>query len=381
MKNKPEHIPFHRTYVSGREQQNISNAISSGHTCAGGEFSRLCEAYLEKNTGARKALLTNSCTSALEIAALTLDIDPGDEVIMPTFTFTSTATAFVNRGAIPVFVDIRADTLNINQNRIEAAITPRTKAIVPVHYAGVAADMDTIMKIASAYKLWVVEDAAQAVEARYNNRPLGTIGHLGCYSFHMTKNISCGEGGALLVNDDRLPERAEVIHDKGTNRAMFRAGAVTHYEWVDIAHSAPPSELQAAFLLAQLEAAKTITKARLELWHRYRSLLTPLERHGLSIPCPPKECDHNAHIFPLVFANQQIRDRARKRLAEAGIDTALHYRPLHQSPAGKRLARTSGDMAVSEALPDRLLRLPLWPGLPERTCDVVAEQLEKALFT
>lgn len=370
-------IPFSRLWLTGREQLYLNEVLASGQTCAGGEFSRRCESWLEQLSGSARVLLTASCTNALELSAVLAGISPGDEVIMPSFTFTSTANAFVLRGAVPVFVDIRPDTLNIDETLIEAAITDRTRAIVPVHYAGVACEMDTILDIARRYGLLVIEDAAQGVGASYKGRPLGSLGHLGCYSFHMTKNISCGEGGALLINDPALIERAEILHDKGTTRAQFRAGKIRQYSWVDLGLSAPPSELQAACLLAQLEGCDHITRARRDIWQRYASRLGDLAP-ALSLPVVPADCQHNGHIFAVQFSTVADREHAAASLLQSGIGSAIHYEPLHRSSAGRRYGRSAAVMPVSDDAPYRLLRLPIYPGLaadaPVRVADALARQ-------
>jgi len=324
-------------------------------------------------------LLTHSCTAALDMAAMLADIQPGDEVIMPSYTFVSTANAFVLRGGVPVFVDIRPDTLNIDETLIEAAITPRTKAIVPVHYAGVACEMDTIMNIAKRHDLLVIEDAAQAVMSTYKNEHLGTIGHLGAYSFHETKNIISGEGGALLVNDTRFAERAEIIREKGTNRSQFFRGQIDKYTWVDIGSSYLPGEVIAAFLWAQMEEAPSITQRRLDIWHRYHEAFSPLEKVGkLRRPIIPDDCQHNAHMYYILLENLEQRTRVIARLKEQGVNAVFHYVPLHNSPAGKRYGRTVGEMQHTDNLSDRLLRLPLWVGMDEAQ-DFVIEQLQAAI--
>ncbi|HXD38875.1 MAG TPA: dTDP-4-amino-4,6-dideoxygalactose transaminase, partial [Rhodanobacter sp.] len=320
--------------------------------------------WLERRTGTRKALLTHSCTAALEMAAILLDLQPGDEVIMPSFTFVSTANAFVLRGAVPVFVDIRPDTLNIDEALIEQAITPRTRAICVVHYAGVACEMDTIMAIAARHRLRVVEDAAQAMLSLYKGRPLGSIGDLAALSFHETKNVISGEGGALLINDPALVERAEVIREKGTNRTRFFRGQVDKYTWVDLGSSYLPSELVAAFLAAQLEEADHITSRRLAIWDRYHAWAAPLESAGrLRRPVIPAECAHNAHMYFLLLRGLEARTHFIEAMKAAGIGTVFHYIPLHSSPAGQRYGRMSGTLAHTDAASDGLVRLPLWIGL------------------
>lgn len=373
-------IPFTAPTFTEREAEYVRQVIDSGQLVGGGRFTEACQAWLESNTGCGDVLLTTSCTSALEIAALLADIGPGDEVIMPSFTFVSTANAFVLRGAVPVFVDNRADTLNIDETRIEAAITPRTKAIVPVHYAGVACDMDVIGDIARRHGLMVIEDAAQGVCASYKGRALGTLSQLGSYSFHGTKNIVAGEGGALLVNDPGLIERAEIIREKGTNRQQFLLGAVDKYTWVDVGSSYVPGELAAALLLAQLEAAQSITTARLRLWNRYHRALAPLEGDGrLRRPIVPQDCAHNAHIYYVLMPDRGSRDAALKTLAAAGIGASFHFVPLHTSPAGQRFARSAGSLETTDDTAGRLLRLPLHAHMPEDDQDYVVANLERAV--
>ena len=366
------HIPFNKPYMTGRELWYIAQAHSNGHLAGDGMFTKKCHAWLEARTGARKALLTHSCTAALEMAAILADIQPGDEVIMPSYTFVSTANAFVLRGGVPVFVDIRPDTLNIDEKLIEAAISPRTKAIVPVHYAGVACEMDAIMDIAQCHKLLVIEDAAQAVMSTYKGKSLGTIGHLGAYSFHETKNITSGEGGCLLVNDGRLAERAEIIREKGTNRSQFFRGQVDKYTWMDIGSSYLPGELIAAFLWAQMEEADAITRRRLAIWSSYHQALMPLEADGkLRRPCMPEECKHNAHMYYVIFPSLEMRTGAIEHLKAAGIGAVFHYVPLHDSPFGRTCGRIVGEMAMTRFAADRLLRLPLWLGVEEHQQQVI----------
>lgn len=376
---RPSSIPFHRPFLAGRENVYLRAVLRSGNIAAGGEFTKKCEQWLQHYTHAPRVLLTHSCTNALELAAVIAQIGPDDEVIMPSFTFTSTANAFVRTGAIPVFIDIRAN-MNLDETKIEAAITPRTKAIVAVHYAGMACDMDSIMAIARRHNLLVIEDAAQGIIASFRDRPLGSIGHLGALSFHATKNLSCGEGGALVVNDPTMVERAEILQDKGTNRAQFRAGKIHQYDWVDLGLSAPPSELQAAVLNAQLEQAHSITEKRLTAWQRYQEALKEISETG-KVSCPQIATyqQHNGHIYALIFSSNRLRDAARQALLAAGIQTALHYRPLHRSPAGKRFGRAGGYLVNSETLPERLLRLPLWPDLPDDVPDRIATTLARTV--
>ena len=376
---KTNNIPFNKPYMTGRELWYIAQAHTNGHLAGDGMFTKKCHDWLETQTGAHKALLTHSCTASLDMAAMLADILPGDEVILPSYTFVSTANAFVLRGGVPVFVDIRPDTLNIDETLIESAITPRTRAIVPVHYAGVACEMDRIMNIAQRHQLVVIEDAAQAVMSSYKGKPLGTIGHLGAYSFHETKNIISGEGGALLVNDDRYTERAEIIREKGTNRSQFFRGQIDKYTWVDIGSSYLPGEVIAAFLWAQMEEAPSITQRRLDIWHRYHEAFSPLEKVGkLRRPIIPDDCQHNAHMYYILLENLEQRTRVIARLKEQGVNAVFHYVPLHNSPAGKRYGRTVGEMQHTDNLSDRLLRLPLWVGMDEAQ-DFVIEQLQAAI--
>jgi dTDP-4-amino-4,6-dideoxygalactose transaminase len=370
-------IPFNKPYMTGRELWYIAQAHTNGHLAGDGLFTKKCHAWLEARTGAHKALLTHSCTASLDMAAMLANIQPGDEVIMPSYTFVSTANAFVLRGGIPVFVDIRPDTLNVDETKIEAAITPRTKAIVPVHYAGVACEMDTIMSIAQRHRLLVIEDAAQAVMSAYKGKPLGTVGHLGAYSFHETKNIISGEGGALLVNDDRFAERAEIIREKGTNRSQFFRGQIDKYTWVDIGSSYLPGEVIAAFLWAQMEEAQSITKKRLDIWHCYHEALAPLEAAGkLRRPVIPEGCQHNAHMYYILLESLEKRTDVIAQLKEQGILAVFHYVPLHSSPAGKKYARSSGELRHTNNMADRLLRLPLWVGMDEAQDRVIAQLLK-----
>lgn len=356
-----EQIPFNRPYMTGRELWLIAQAHARGHLSGDGEFTKRCHRWLEQATGTHRALLTHSCTAALEMAALLLDLRPGDEVILPSYTFVSTANAFVLRGAVPVFVDIRADTLNLDENLIEAAITPRTRAICPVHYAGVACEMDAINAIAERHGLAVIEDAAQGAMASYRGRALGSIGRFGALSFHETKNLISGEGGALLVNRSEDAERAEVIREKGTNRSKFFRGQVDKYTWVDVGSSYLPSELIAAFLCAQMEQAEAITAQRLALWEAYHAAFSDLEREGrVRRPVVPAHCQHNAHMYYLLFSSLQERTAAIAALNAQGIRPVFHYIPLHSAPAGLRYGRTPEPLPVTDRVSDCLLRLPLW---------------------
>lgn len=377
--DRPLSIPFNKPYMTGRELAYIAQAHAAGHLAGDGMFSGRCAQWLEQSIGARRALLTHSCTAALEMAAMLADIGPGDEVILPSYTFVSTANAFVLRGGVPVFVDSRPDTLNIDERKIEAAITSRTRAIVPVHYAGVGCEMDIIMDIARRHDLIVIEDAAQGVMARYRGRALGSIGHLAALSFHETKNIISGEGGALLVNDPRFVERAEVIREKGTNRSRFFRGEVDKYSWVDIGSSYLPGEIVAAFLWAQMEEAQAITDRRLALWARYHEALGELERARVLVrPTVPTDCLHNAHMYPVRLQSLRARTEFIDRLRASGIHSVFHYVPLHSSAAGLRFGRAHGSMEVTDDASSRLVRLPLWVGL-EAHQDAVIEAVQRAL--
>jgi dTDP-4-amino-4,6-dideoxygalactose transaminase len=360
-------IPFNKPYMTGKELWYISQAHNKGWLAGDGYFTKLCHAWLEEKTGAKKALLTHSCTAALEMAAILADIKPGDEVIMPSYTFVSTANAFVLRGGVPVFVDIRPDTLNIDESKIESAITEKTRAIVPVHYAGVGCEMDTIMKIAEKYDLLVIEDAAQGLMASYKGKPLGSIGHLGAISFHETKNIISGEGGALLINDERFIERAEIIREKGTNRSKFFRGEVDKYTWVDIGSSYLPSELIAAFLWAQMEEAESITARRLSIWQTYHEAFEKLEINGcFRRPYIPHYCQHNAHMYYLLMPDVETRSAFISYMKNHGVHCVFHYVPLHTAPAGRRFGHVHGSMENTARAGDCLVRLPLWVGLEEQ---------------
>jgi dTDP-4-amino-4,6-dideoxygalactose transaminase len=369
-------IPFNRPYATGKELVYQAEALGNAHLSGDGVFTKRCHQWIGQRTGCAKALLTHSCTSALDMAALLLDLKSGDEVIMPSFTFVSTANAFVLRGAVPVFVDIREDTLNLDERLIEAAITPRTRAIAPVHYAGVSCEMDSMMAIAKRHHLKVIEDAAQGVMASYKGRALGAIGDLGSFSFHETKNIISGEGGALLVNDPAMVSRAEVIREKGTDRERFFRSEVDKYTWQDLGSSFLPSEMIAAFLWAQLEEAERITRERLTLWDRYHAMLAPLEQSGLlRRPIIPADCQHNGHIYYVLLAPGIDRQAVLRELKNNGISAVFHYVPLHSSPAGLRYGRVDGGLQLTTSLSERLIRLPMWLGLTEnqqqRVCDVL----------
>ena len=366
-------IAFNKPFTVGTEYRYIREAHANLHLSGDGAFTMRCHRWLERQTGCDTALLTHSCTAALEMAALLIDIQPGDEVIMPSYTFVSTANAFALRGGVPVFVDVRADTLNLNEALIEAAITPRTRAIVAVHYAGVPCAMDAIVDIAGRHGLIVIEDAAQALMSTYRGRPAGGIGHLAAVSFHETKNIICGEGGALLVNDPRYAERARFIREKGTNRTSFLAGKVDKYTWVDLGSSYLPSEVTAAFLWAQMEAAEYITSRRLAIWDRYHGALSGLEREGLlRRPHVPQDCGGNAHMYYVLLPPGRPNTAWAEVLASHGIGTVSHYVPLHSSPAGLRLGRVAGELPVTDTVSRCILRLPLWLGLEDEQHRVVA---------
>jgi dTDP-4-amino-4,6-dideoxygalactose transaminase len=372
-------IPFNKPYMTGQELVNITHAHANGHLSGDGPFTKQCNAWLTDRTGASSSLLTHSCTAALEMAALLLDLVHGDEVIMPSYTFVSTSNAFVLRGAVPVFVDIRSDTLNIDENLIEAAITPRTKAICVVHYAGVSCEMDSILDIAARHGLAVVEDAAQGVMSSYKGRPLGTVGDLGALSFHETKNIISGEGGALLCRDRTHAERAEIIREKGTNRSRFFRGQVDKYTWVDVGSSFLPGEITAAFLSAQMDAAEDITERRLAIWDRYHVWAEKYEAAGLlSRPTIPEHCIHNAHMYYMLLPSLEIRTQFIQDLRERGVQAVFHYIPLHSSPAGLAHGRTGSDMSVTDDISQRLVRMPLWIGV-ERQLDAVMEAADAAL--
>ncbi len=369
-------IPFNWPFVIGKELEYVAQAVASGHLSGDGAFTKKCHVWMEEKFSAAKVLLTHSCTAALEMAAILADMQPGDEVIMPAYTFVSTANAFVMRGAVPVWCDIRRDTLNIDETRIEALITPRTKAIVPVHYAGVACEMDTILQIAEQYNLLVIEDAAQAVNATYKGSYLGTLGHMGCYSFHETKNLIAGEGGALLVNNRQYVDRAEIIREKGTNRSQFFMGQVDKYTWVDVGSSFLPSELIAAFLYAQLEEADKINDKRLSLWKAYYVGLKQLEDKGkLRLPIIPRNCGHNAHMFYILLPTTKKREDLMAFLKEQGILAVFHYIPLHTAPMGRQVQPFASELPVTEDLASRLLRLPMFYDLKEEQVVLICRKI------
>lgn len=375
-------IPFNKPPVIGSEFVYLQKAINRGKLSGDGHYSKQCERWFEQQFRTSKALLTPSCTASLEMAAILLNVQAGDEVIMPSYTFVSTANAFVLRGAKIVFVDIRPDTMNIDETKIEAAITPRTKVIVPVHYAGVACEMDTIMAIANKYGLYVVEDAAQAVMARYKDQPLGTIGHLGCYSFHETKNYSSGgEGGAILINAVDLVERAEIIREKGTNRSQFFRGQVDKYTWRDIGSSFLMSDLQAAYLAAQLEVAERINQHRLSIWQQYFESFAPfVASQRIQLPQIPTECQHNAHMFYLKFKDLTERSAFIEWMQQKDILAVFHYIPLHSSPAGKQFGTFYGVDQYTTSESERLVRLPLFYNMSDAELRVVIEAVLEFLY-
>ncbi len=372
-------IPFNKAVYLPKAAEYVEQTLKSSNIAGDGVYTRLCSEWMEQRFSAKKALLTTSCTAALEMSAILLDIQPGDEVILPSYTFVTTANAFVLRGAKAVFVDIRPDTMNMDEAGIEAAITKRTKAIVVVHYAGVACEMDAIMAIAKKYDLPVVEDAAQGVMATYKGKALGTIGTFGCYSFHETKNYTMGEGGALLVNEERYLERAEILREKGTNRARFYRGMVDKYSWMDIGSSYLPSELNAALLYAQLEIADEINDDRRRIWEFYHQNLCQYE---VDLPVVPQECVHNAHMFYIKVKDLLQRQEVIRELKERGVDAVFHYVPLHSSPAGQKYGRFHGEDRYTTSESNRLIRLPMWYGLTaddlNRTVARVAEALAQS---
>lgn len=370
-------IPFNRPYLTGNEQRYIEEAHAKGQLSGDGYFTKLCSNWLADSTRSLKALLTHSCTAALEMTAILADIQEGDEIIMPSYTFVSTANAFLLRGGKPVFVDIRSDTLNIDETLIEAAITEKTRAIVPVHYAGVACEMDVIMDIADRHNLWVIEDAAQGILSTYKGKALGSIGHMGCFSFHETKNIISGEGGALLINDPNLVQRAEVIREKGTNRSAFFRGQVDKYTWIDLGSSYLPGEIISAFLWGQMEAAREITDMRHAIWQTYHSGFEVLENEGLiKRPIIPKACDHNAHMYYLILSSAEHRSTFLSKMEILGVKCVTHYVPLHSSPMGLKVAMSSGGMLNTTDLANRMVRLPLWLGLEVFQQSIIGKVLE-----
>jgi dTDP-4-amino-4,6-dideoxygalactose transaminase len=379
-RRNPEQITFNRPYRTGRESAYIDEAIANRHLSANGPFTERCARWLEELLGASRVLLTGSCTSALEMSTHLVDLRPGDEVIMPSFTFVSTASAVALRGAVPVFVDIRPDTLNLDEGQVEAAVTDRTRAVLPVHYAGVGAAMDVLGQVAAARGLAIIEDAAQGILASWRGQPLGGIGALGCLSFHETKNVTCGEGGALVVNDPALVERAEILQEKGTNRSAFFRGAVDKYTWVELGSSYLTSEINAAFLWAQLESAQDITAERMAIWQRYHEGFAGLEAAGrLRRPVVPDDCIHNAHMYYLLLPDRERRDALIAGLAARGVQAVFHYVPLHSSPAGLRFGRAHGDLDVTDRVSDTLVRLPLWVGMGDLDVQRVVAAVESAI--
>jgi dTDP-4-amino-4,6-dideoxygalactose transaminase len=373
-------INFNRPYATGREFGYIEEAIGNLHLSGNGPFASRCSGWIAERTGCTRAFLTPSCTDALEMAALLAGLGPGDEVIMPSFTFVTTASAVALRGATPVFVDIRPDTLNIDESAVRAAVTPRTRAILPIHYAGVACEMDALLELAREHDLIVIEDAAQAILARYRGRPVGGFGQLACLSFHETKNLTCGEGGALLVNEDRWLELAEIVHEKGTNRNKFFRGEVDRYTWVELGSSFLMSEVNAAFLWAQMEAADRIIQERLRIWHVYHDAFEELEEQGLARrPVVPAHVDHNGHMYYLLLPDQERRDAVIHSLADQQIQAVFHYVPLHSAPAGLRYGRPAGPLPVTDDASARLVRLPLWIGLGDGDIERVVTACHEAI--
>ena len=370
-------INFNKPYITQDEVNAIVDAIKGEKISGDGKYTKLCNEWFLKNLN-RKSLLTHSCTAALEMAAILLDAPIGSEVIMPSYTFVSTANAFVLRGLKPVFVDIRPDTLNINEKLIENAITDKTVAIAPVHYAGVGCEMDTILDIAKRHNLKVIEDAAQGVMSKYKGKPLGTIGDLGTYSFHETKNIVSGEGGALIINNKDYEDRSEIIREKGTNRSRFFRGQVDKYTWVDIGSSYLPSDIIAAFLYAQLEKAEEITQKRLAVWNKYNEFFKEFEKQGL-LRCPivPQECEHNAHMFYVLFNDLETRTKYISMLKENGVSSVFHYIPLHSAPMGEKYCRVAGDMSVTNRVSDTLTRLPMYYELEDDDLNYIFELTQK----
>ena len=373
-------IPFNKPYLTGKELRYTQESIKSGNIIGDAEYTRRCEDLLERAFNAKKILLTSSCTDALEMACLIMDLKPGDEVIVPSYTFVSTVNAFILRGANPIFVDIRADTLNIDEAKIKEEITDRTRAIFPVHYAGVSCQMDAIMDIAEQYNLFVVEDAAHGVNAKYNNQYLGTIGDLGTYSFHGTKNYTCGEGGAIVINNVDFIERAEIIREKGTNRNKFLRGEIDKYTWVDIGPSYLLSDILAAFLYAQLENLEEINRKRKEIFDFYYQSLKELEEAGkLRLPVIPSDCETSYHMFYILLPSEEKRNSLMKELRHAGIQAVFHYIPLHTSPMGVRFGYRSGDLPVTESVSGRLLRLPFYAHLEREKQGFVIAALKRGL--
>ncbi len=371
-------ICFNVPPFTGNEMEYIKEAVDAQKICGDGQFTKKCNQWIEEKTGTKKALLTTSCTHATELAALLADVKPGDEVIMPSFTFVSTADAFVLRGAVPVFVDIRPDTMNIDETKIEAAITEKTVGIVPVHYAGVACEMDTIMDIAKKHNLWVIEDAAQGVMSTYKGKALGAIGDFGCFSFHETKNYSMGEGGAILIQDEKYIEEAEILREKGTNRSKFFRGQIDKYTWVNYGSSYLPSDMNAAYLWAQLEMAEEINEKRLACWNRYYENLKGLEESGkITLPTIPEACVHNAHMFYLKAKDLEERTEFIDFMKEKDILTVFHYIPLHSAPAGLKFGRFHGVDEYTTKESERLVRLPMYYSLSLEEVDDISNAVKE----
>lgn len=371
-------INFNVPPFTGKETEYIMEAVKAQKICGDGQFTKKCNAWLEEKTGAVKALLTTSCTHATEMAALLADVKPGDEVIMPSYTFVSTADAFVLRGATPVFVDIRPDTMNIDEKKIEEAITDKTVGIVPVHYAGVACEMDTIMDVAKRHNLWVIEDAAQGIMSTYKGKALGTFGEFGCFSFHETKNYSMGEGGAILIRDEEKIEDAEILREKGTNRSKFFRGQIDKYTWVNQGSSYLPSDMNAAYLWAQLEMAEKINDYRISIWEQYWRELTPLAEAGkIELPTVPKDCVHNAHMFYIKAKDIEERSALISYMKENGVLTVFHYIPLHTAPAGLKFGRFHGEDKYTTKESERLVRLPLYFGLKEEEVSYICDKVRE----
>ena len=369
-------INFNVPPYTGKEMEYIRQCVEAQKICGDGAYTKKCNEWIEEKTGTTKCLLTTSCTHATELAALLADIQPGDEVIMPAYTFVSTADAFVLRGAVPVFVDIRPDTMNIDEKLIEAAITDKTKAIVPVHYAGVSCEMDKIMELAEKYHLIVIEDAAQGIMSGYKGKALGTIGDFGCFSFHETKNFSMGEGGALLIRDEKYVEEAEIIREKGTNRSKFYRGQIDKYTWVNFGSSYLPSDMNAAYLYAQLELADEITQHRLDCWNRYYERLTPLADTGkIELPVIPEGCVHNAHMFYIKAKDIEERSAFISFMKENGIMCVFHYIPLHTAPAGQKFGRFHGEDRYTTSESERLVRLPMFYELTLKQVDAICDKV------
>jgi dTDP-4-amino-4,6-dideoxygalactose transaminase len=380
--DEPRNIPFNRPFATGAEYEFIREAIANAHVSGNGPFTHRCTERLASELGSARVLLTHSCSGALEMAMMLAGVGPGDEVIMPSFAFPSLPNAAALRGGVPVFVDIREDTLNLDERLVEEAITPRTRALAPIDYAGVGCEIETFAALASAHRLVVVEDAAQGYRASYRGRPLGTGAECACLSFHETKNVMCGEGGALLVNRPDWVERAEIIQEKGTDRSKFFRGEVDKYTWVDLGSSYLMSDMGAAFLWAQLERAAEITAKRIATWEEYHRALADLETEGrLRRPIVPDHCSHNAHMYYVLLETRRDRDRLIRGLRDVGVSAVSHYVPLHSSPAGSRYGRVHGSLEVTEDASERLLRLPLWVGMTSEDVAHVVSALERNLVT